>query len=113
MLSPCACVVTHGFTAVAELKRHRPHQVPVGVGRYPRLHRRGRIEARPRRPWPAPAARVTHGFTAVAELKRQQHPGPGVVLRRVTHGFTAVAELKHPYLPRLRGELLGYPRLHR
>ncbi len=38
--------VTHGVTAVAELKHDNPVPIrPVGTG-HPRRHRRGRIEAR-------------------------------------------------------------------
>ncbi len=62
--------VTHGVTAVAELKQ---------TWDYVRAAR---------------APRVTHGVTAVAELKRLSIRAQYWALY-VTHGVTAVAELKH------------------
>ncbi len=64
--------VTHGVTAVAELK--------------PRL-RNSRCTSS--------SLRVTHGVTAVAELKLSEAAQYHLELA-VTHGVTAVAELKPP-----------------
>ncbi len=61
--------VTHGVTAVAELKLDADLYLPKSWDGHPRRHRRGRIEAQVPPPRPSPATPVTHGVTAVAELK--------------------------------------------
>src|SRR5438874_2226593 len=59
----------HGFTAVAELKLELHRLLFAGRVAPPRLHRRGRIEARSRLQIRAQCEPPLHGFTAVAELK--------------------------------------------
>ncbi len=141
LLRPRRCGQTHlhGFTAVAELKLIQLSTPPVEVALFasPRLHRRGRIEARLVVNGRNPAHPHLHGFTAVAELKlREVCPlGPrdessprlhrrgrieayasiSVILsfRRYLHGFTAVAELKQIGLKGFQGIWNESPRLHR
>ena len=95
---------------MAELKPSRKPRIPPPALYFPRLHRRGRIEASL-----PDALRTTqwpfHGFTAVAELK------PLSISERRSlspsfHGFTAVAELKPaPFVPAAGVDC--FPRLHR
>mgnify|MGYP000658955081 CR=1 FL=1 len=110
----------HGFTAVAELKPDLPRERPAGTAgfprlhrrgrieaaggravlrhplRFPRLHRRGRIEARGIQKCGTTCTAGFHGFTAVAELKRwSDRYDQRRDEREGFHGFTAVAELKH------------------
>ncbi len=62
--------VTHGVTAVAELKGSTsPRRKDQSWRSHPRRHRRGRIEGLPSYTPRASLHRVTHGVTAVAELK--------------------------------------------
>ena len=77
----------HGFTAVAELKRHESSPAPLPPCRF-------------------------HGFTAVAELKRDARRLRGMA-RAGFHGFTAVAELKRRNLRGSRKFRTVFPRLHR
>ncbi len=67
--APSACRVTHGVTAVAELKRQLIAWHAALARRHPRRHRRGRIEAALAGPEEIQRKVVTHGVTAVAELK--------------------------------------------
>ena len=87
--------VFHGLTAVAELKRVCDACCRYGrESRFPRPHRRGRIEACPSMTLFAAANSVFHGFTAVAELKPPRRAPSTWAAPAVFHGLTAVAELK-------------------
>ncbi len=90
-----AKVVTHGVTAVAELKLDPTDGLRFDRLGHPRRHRRGRIEAWKRLVLQMPLCLVTHGVTAVAELKHVALAAAYKRLEEVTHGVTAVAELKH------------------
>ncbi len=85
--------VTHGVTAVAELKPTWVEQQGIPLECHPRRHRRGRIEAHRPQYGTMDGRSVTHGVTAVAELKLHQ-PCTHSLHLWVTHGVTAVAELK-------------------
>src|SRR5438552_205978 len=111
--------VFHGLTAVAELKRYHGKAREEGMAvflpglpavaelkparagprrwrrcRFPRPHRRGRIEAIPPRKGEGGVEVVFHGLTAVAELKRSMSAMKLKGSETVFHGLTAVAELK-------------------
>ncbi len=62
--------VTHGVTAVAELKPLGEIAKRLEVSGHQRRHRRGRIEASSSFCTRSRTPAVTHGVTAVAELKR-------------------------------------------
>src|SRR5438445_216316 len=70
----------------------------------PRLHRRGRIEAKDIQKLKPLLGFGLHGFTAVVELKRRDENLPRFLPHARLHGVAAIAEVKPEHQATVRGQ---------